>query len=234
MLLESEKIRNAIILRPQDARIEDMRLLGEIRGLNKKFQMDKINGIGIDLSDVRFINSTGISAILGCSKHMDKEHKGFVIFNLQTQIYTLFKVSHLMQLIVIRKSQDEALHAISSWRSKTIEQLTQENYRPPIDKNSPVGKKRIIRKKKPSTHDSPPTPLKNPELEKKTPESHIRIHMEDESLKVRLDPLFDVIRQLRQVAAKEGLDVDLNTNLGQFVVQFVDAVKRSINDHENE
>jgi len=226
MLLKVEKIRNAILVRPQTNRLDDMKILGEIRGLPDKYDLKKMNGIALDLSGVNFIGSTGISALIGCCKHLNEEKKGLVIFGVQPQVYNVFEVARLPRMIVIRDTRQDALNALDKWKTRSRDQLIRENMRAAVDEKIPARKR--------FRQDTPPErkiaykapPIEETPTYRESADPFV-LPTSDETMKRRLDPLFDVIRRLRKVARKEGLDVDLNTNVGQLIAQFVQAVEKS-------
>lgn len=267
MNLEVEKKRSVLVVHTGTDKLLDMRLLGEIRALPTKFPPDKWKGIVIDLSSVEFINSAAVSAILGCSKHITHEKKGFVICGLRQRVYELFEISRLTKLIAIREEVDESVELVQRWQGRNMKQILKGNVKRHFDDNKtqevimarearrslradsaphekprtqksesiissaqaeprpdvvePVGEWNKVSVVRPKAGDTQ-------ELKKK-----YNIASDEDPFAHRLDPLFDALRQLRKVAKAEGLDVDLNSTIGQIVARFVEAVKKSESDKKD-
>jgi anti-sigma B factor antagonist len=73
----------------------------------------KNNKIILDLSEVSFISSNGIGAIVESSTFIGKNGGSFVITGLNSKISYIFQLIGLLDNLVFLENQDEAFRALS-------------------------------------------------------------------------------------------------------------------------
>lgn len=68
----------------------------------------------LDLSNVSFIPSTGLGALVSLMRAIKKEGRRFVLVGLQPDVRTALAVTHLDKLLELHTSFDEALKRLRS------------------------------------------------------------------------------------------------------------------------
>lgn len=100
MNLDLEKINNFSVLTIQDERI-DAHNSAEL----KEYLLDMIEGgeshIIVQLKKVRFIDSSGLGALLFGHKHMAAKSGQFILSNIQTQVLSMFELTRLTRVFEI-------------------------------------------------------------------------------------------------------------------------------------
>jgi anti-anti-sigma factor len=68
----------------------------------------------LDLSDVGFIPSTGLGALVSLMRSIKKENRRFILVGLQPDVRTALAVTHLDKLLEIHTSFEDALNRLRS------------------------------------------------------------------------------------------------------------------------
>jgi anti-sigma B factor antagonist len=63
----------------------------------------------LDLSDVRFVPSTGLGALIGLMRSLKKEGHRFILVGLQPDVRTALAITHLDKLLEIQPRFEDAL-----------------------------------------------------------------------------------------------------------------------------
>lgn len=66
----------------------------------------------MNLSNVSFVDSSGLGAILYCKKTLEAAGGRLVLTNLQTYVQNLVKLTHLNKAITIYDNRDQALQEL--------------------------------------------------------------------------------------------------------------------------
>jgi anti-sigma B factor antagonist len=107
MNLNLEKINGFSVLTIQDERI-DAHNSGEL----KAYLLQMIEGgdsrIIVQLKNVRFIDSSGLGALLSGNKHIVAKSGKFVLTNIQQQVLSMFELTRLNRVFEIVADINEA------------------------------------------------------------------------------------------------------------------------------
>ena len=91
------------------------RLVAEVANEFRNMIGDRIqSGVGkiiIDLSNVDFIDSMGIGAIVSAKKSLEQNGR-LIITGVNQNVMAMFQLTRLDQVFQILASQDEAIHAL--------------------------------------------------------------------------------------------------------------------------
>jgi len=68
----------------------------------------------LDLSNVSFVPSTGLGALVGLMRSLKKEGRRFILIGLQPEVRTMLAVTHLDKLLEIYTSFEDALNRLRS------------------------------------------------------------------------------------------------------------------------
>lgn len=78
-----------------------------------------------DLSGTKYIDSSGLSAILVANRLCDNANGGLVLFGVSDHVMKLFKISQLDSVISILPTQEEAVDRI--FMDQIEKELTEED-----------------------------------------------------------------------------------------------------------
>jgi anti-sigma B factor antagonist len=70
----------------------------------------------VDLSQVSFVDSTGLGALVGAAKRAAANGGGLYVVGARPQIRQLFRVTGLDKQVLMVRTLDEALEATAAWR----------------------------------------------------------------------------------------------------------------------
>ena len=107
MNLNLEKINNFSVLTVQDQRIDahnSVELKEHLLQLIEKGE----NHIIVQLEHVRFIDSSGLGALLSGHKHMALKSGQFALANIQPQVLSMFELTRLNRVFEIYTDISEA------------------------------------------------------------------------------------------------------------------------------
>jgi anti-sigma B factor antagonist len=68
----------------------------------------------LDMSNVSFIPSTGLGALVGLMRSLKKEGRRFILVGLQTELRSVFAITHLDKLLEIHTNVEAALNRLRS------------------------------------------------------------------------------------------------------------------------
>ncbi len=68
----------------------------------------------LDMSNVRFVPSTGLGALVGLMRSLKKEGRRFILVGLQPELRSVLAVTHLDKLLEIHANFDAALSRLRS------------------------------------------------------------------------------------------------------------------------
>lgn len=77
-----------------------------------KFNQEGFKNIILDLSQTKYIDSSGLSAILVANRLCSNEKGTFVITNINEHVNKLITISQLQSVLNIRKTNEEAIDLI--------------------------------------------------------------------------------------------------------------------------
>lgn len=76
-------------------------------------QNEGVKNLIIDLSNVEFIDSDGLSALLMARRNFTEQKGSFVIMgDIQSNVQTMFKISKLSEILNIIEAEEEAIEFI--------------------------------------------------------------------------------------------------------------------------
>jgi anti-sigma B factor antagonist len=107
MNLNQEKINGYSVLTIQDERI-DAHNSGELKGSLLQMIEGGEKRIIVDLGHVRFIDSSGLGALLSGNKHIIAKSGRFALINIQKQVLSMFELTRLNRVFDIYADIDEA------------------------------------------------------------------------------------------------------------------------------
>lgn len=85
-------------------------LKSELILLNK----NGVNNVIMDLSETKYCDSSGLSAILSANRLCKDSNGRFILCGLQSNVFKLIQISQLDQVLAITASKEEALEALHS------------------------------------------------------------------------------------------------------------------------
>jgi anti-sigma B factor antagonist len=107
MNLNLEKINGYSVLSIQDERI-DAHNSGELKAYLLQMIEGGENQIIVQLGHVRFIDSSGLGALLSGNKHIIAKSGRLVLANIQKQVLSMFELTRLNRVFEIYADLDEA------------------------------------------------------------------------------------------------------------------------------
>ncbi len=110
MNLKSEIRSNVIILEVQEERL-DAHNSGDLKSAMLKFFEEGNKNILIDLKDVRFIDSSGLGALVSGFKNAISHQGSLKLASLQPQVKSMFELTRLHRVFEIFTSMSEAVES---------------------------------------------------------------------------------------------------------------------------
>jgi len=111
MRIEESRNREVLVVKPMDRRID-----ASSAGAFKSLLYDRIQGgqrrIVLNLSEVDFIDSTGLGAIVSSLKAVGETGE-IVISNPQETVMSLFRLTRMNRVFQILPSEEEAVASLS-------------------------------------------------------------------------------------------------------------------------
>ncbi len=102
-----EKINGYDVLTIQEERI-DAHNSGELKETLLQLIEKGEHRIIVELGHVRFIDSSGLGALLSGNKHIALKSGKFVLVNIQHQVYSMFELTRLNRVFEIYTGLNEA------------------------------------------------------------------------------------------------------------------------------
>ncbi|MCH9670763.1 MAG: STAS domain-containing protein [Gammaproteobacteria bacterium] len=109
MLIEDHNADGILVLKVCDSRV-DAHNAAEFKSTVAEFVSNGNNKIALDLSEVEFIDSSGLGAIVAGLKAVGREGS-FSIFGLQSATLSMFRMTRMDKVFQIFESESEALAA---------------------------------------------------------------------------------------------------------------------------
>ena len=111
MNLKSEIRNNVVILEVQEERL-DAHNSGDLKTAMLKFYEEGNKNILIDLKDVRFIDSSGLGALVSGFKNAISHQGNLKLASLQPQVKSMFELTRLHRVFEIFASLTEAIESL--------------------------------------------------------------------------------------------------------------------------
>ena len=111
MNLKSETRNNVVILEVQEERL-DAHNSGDLKTAMLKFYEEGNKNILIDLKDVRFIDSSGLGALVSGFKNAISHQGNLKLASLQPQVKSMFELTRLHRVFEIFPSLTEAIESL--------------------------------------------------------------------------------------------------------------------------
>lgn len=108
MNIAMEKKAGKILLRVQEERL-DAHNSSEFKDYLQRLLENGANKLILDLSAVRFIDSSGLGALLSGYKNAVLRHSGFMLAGLQPRVQSMFELTRLHRVFEIYPTLEDAL-----------------------------------------------------------------------------------------------------------------------------
>jgi anti-anti-sigma factor len=109
MNFQVEKNGNSVTLRLKERKL-DSTISPELKGEFLILCKPKVETLNVDLHDVEFCDSSGLSALLIAERKM-KEHGGKVVLrNVHKNVHNLIKISMLDRVFEVHEARSAAKH----------------------------------------------------------------------------------------------------------------------------
>ena len=108
MNLQSEKVKDVNILYVREERL-DAHNSGDLKAELARLFGEKEKNILVDLKDVRFIDSSGLGALVSGFKNAISQQGSLKLAGLQPQVKSMFELTRLHRVFEIFNSFEEAM-----------------------------------------------------------------------------------------------------------------------------
>ena len=108
MNLLTEKIEGTVVLHLKEERL-DAHNSGDLKNQILQLLEDGVINFVVDLGEVRFIDSSGLGALLSGYKNTVLHEGRFALSSLQPQVQSMFELTRLHRVFEIYPSLQEAL-----------------------------------------------------------------------------------------------------------------------------
>ncbi len=112
MKIESKIISGVLILTLEEKRLDSKLAVGFKEKVSELVQ-DGSRLIALDLSQVDFIDSSGIGCLVSCLKLLGPRGR-IVVWGLKPAVETMFKLTRMDRVFTICPTEEQALAAINS------------------------------------------------------------------------------------------------------------------------
>ncbi|KMY68111.1 hypothetical protein AAU61_06985 [Desulfocarbo indianensis] len=113
MQMESEQIDGVLVATPQEERLD-----ASVAGAFKNFMVDVLNQghqrVVLNLEDVQFIDSSGLSAIVSALKSFSLAGGEMVVCGINKNVAALFKLTRLDHIFQVFTNKNEACQMLLS------------------------------------------------------------------------------------------------------------------------
>lgn len=89
----------------------------EIKRLLAEHDLDSII---LDMSELKFIASTGIGIIIKVKSYLNRQHKELMMLNLQPQVKKVFDIVHLLPVLSVFEDYEELDRYLAKLQNKII------------------------------------------------------------------------------------------------------------------
>jgi len=108
MNLKTEKKNDVMVINVKEERL-DAHNSGDLKGEMQKLFEEGTKNILVDLKDVRFIDSSGLGALVSGFKNAISHQGNLKLSSLQPQVKSMFELTRLHRVFEIFASTSEAL-----------------------------------------------------------------------------------------------------------------------------
>ncbi len=108
MNLQIDDKGSAILMQVQEERL-DAHNSGELKTQMLKLFEDGKSNLVVDLSDVRFVDSSGLGALVSGFKNASSRNGSLKLSGLQMQVKSMFELTRLHRVFEIYNDAEEAL-----------------------------------------------------------------------------------------------------------------------------
>jgi len=108
MNLKTEKKNNVMVINVKEERL-DAHNSGDLKSEMQKLFEEGTKNILVDLKDVRFIDSSGLGALVSGFKNAISHQGNLKLSSLQPQVKSMFELTRLHRVFEIFASTSEAL-----------------------------------------------------------------------------------------------------------------------------
>ncbi|MFP4194961.1 MAG: STAS domain-containing protein [Desulfosalsimonas sp.] len=109
MKLKSEKTEDVLVIRVIADALDAANALEFKTEISPLLKTSK--KVALDMNRVKFMDSSGVGAMLSCVRTLHEENGELKLFNLKDQLVQLFKLVRLDRIIDIHNSKKETLKA---------------------------------------------------------------------------------------------------------------------------
>ena len=67
--------------------------------------------VALQLSDIRYIDSSGIAVLLEALKESQRLSRKFVLFGLSKAVHDVFKLTHVIKIFQVAETEEQALQS---------------------------------------------------------------------------------------------------------------------------
>ena len=112
MKWELEEEKNYVVVRPLLARL-DSAVAPEFRTFVSDLSTEQKKQILLDLSNVEFMDSSGLGAVVGCYK-LTKSVGGLLVCNVQQQVKDIFRLTHMDRIFEVNDSFETCVDKLAA------------------------------------------------------------------------------------------------------------------------
>ncbi|MFW6053167.1 MAG: STAS domain-containing protein [Desulfosalsimonas sp.] len=109
MKFKSEKTGDVLVIRVIEDAVDAANALEFKNEISPLLKTSK--KVALDMNRVKFMDSSGVGAMLSCLRVLHEENGELKLFNVKEQLVQLFKLVRLDRIIDIHDSKKEALKA---------------------------------------------------------------------------------------------------------------------------
>ncbi len=97
----------------------DLETSKTLKGLTKELMADNHNKMIFDLTDVDFINSSGLGTLVSILRDVNSKKGNLELCSLAPYIQEIFEITHLSSIFRIYENEEEALSSFAVTENKT-------------------------------------------------------------------------------------------------------------------
>lgn len=112
MKWELEEQENYVVVRPTLARL-DSAVAPEFRTFVSELSNEQRKQILLDLTNVEFMDSSGLGAVVGCYK-LTKSVGGLLVCNVQKQVKDIFRLTHMDRIFEVNDSFETCVERLAA------------------------------------------------------------------------------------------------------------------------
>ncbi len=112
MKWELEEQETYVVVRPTLARL-DSAIAPEFRAFVSELSIEQGKQILLDLSNVEFMDSSGLGAVVGCYK-LTRSVGGLSVCNVQQQVKDIFRLTHMDRIFEVNNSFETCVERLAA------------------------------------------------------------------------------------------------------------------------